>query len=183
LGLDPESSVPISVDVYVDGVSAGRFPASQRRDDIAAAFGQGANHGFTVPLTVAPGAHTVCTYGINVGAGATPRWCASVTVPGDPVGLLDSVTGAGGQLTATGWALDPDTAAPITVHVYVDGTFRTATSASGARPDLAAAFLFFGAGHGYNAGVRLCGSHTVCTYGLNTGIGGNRLLGCRTAVV
>ena len=183
--IDLETSAPIQIDIYVDGTKAGRFTADQLRGDVGAVFpGSGSAHGYTVPLTVAPGAHTVCTYGINVGAvgGNATLGCRTVTVPGNPIGSLDTVVASGGTLRLGGWALDPDTAASIDVHVYVDGAKKAVVAATESRKDIAAAFPFFGALHGYSVSVPnvAAGSHQVCTYGINSGVGVNTLLACRS---
>ena len=43
----------------------------------------------------------------------------------NPFGNLDGTARAPGTLTVSGWAIDPDTNAPLTVHVYVDGKYAT----------------------------------------------------------
>ena len=63
--------VPVRVHVYVDGQGFVLGPASLSRPDVGQAFpGYGDAHGFVRQLTgIAPGSHTVCAYGINVGPG------------------------------------------------------------------------------------------------------------------
>jgi uncharacterized protein with LGFP repeats len=103
----------------------------------------------------------------------------------NPHGSLDSV--AGGLLTASvaGWAVDPNVSTEsLQVHVYVDGKPVTGLTAGGNRPDVAAAFPWAGANHGFRATfAAAAGSRRVCAYGINQGAGVNTLLGCRTAVV
>ena len=94
---------------------------------------------------------------------------------------MDTV--APGQYDLAGWALDtskPTT--PLQVHVYVDGRYRSAATAGGSRPDLAAAYPDAGRLHGYVARVRLGpGTHAVCVYAIRaTTAGTNPQLGCRT---
>ncbi len=68
--IDPDTTAPIQVHTYVDGSIVGATTASASRPDIGAAFPQyGAGHGYAATYAVAPGWHTVCTYGINVAAG------------------------------------------------------------------------------------------------------------------
>jgi uncharacterized protein YkwD len=181
---DAESIFPIDVDIYVDGQKAGRYSANQTRNDLAGPFpGYGVAHGYSVPLLMAPGSHTVCTYGINVGAvgGNATLGCKVVTVPGNPIGSFDALTASGGTLRLAGWALDPDTQASIDVHVYVDGIKKAVTPANTPRADIGAAFPFFGAAHGYALSIPnvAAGNHTVCTYGINAGVGSNALIACR----
>ena len=73
--------------------------------------------------------------------------------------------------------------APIAVHVYVDGE-GVATIADASRSDVGAAFRPTAPAHGFGATVGATpGLHTVCAYGINVGLGGNSLLGCRTVDV
>ncbi|SBW29086.1 hypothetical protein FDG2_6418 [Candidatus Protofrankia californiensis] len=63
-----------------------------------------------------------------------------------------------------GWAIDPDTNAPIQVYVYVDGTAGYATTADVSRPDVDNAF-HRGVNHGFDFIVPVCaGRHTVCVW-------------------
>jgi spore germination protein YaaH len=69
--IDPDVADPIRVDFYVDGAGAASMTADQPRPDIGNIFPPyGPNHGFTLAVPVAPGAHQVCAYAINVAAGA-----------------------------------------------------------------------------------------------------------------
>jgi hypothetical protein len=71
--------------------------------------GYGAAHGFDKRLTVAPGQHTVCAYGLNQAGtpgGTSALGCRTVTVSGSPTGHLDSVTVTGMSVLAAGWAID-----------------------------------------------------------------------------
>jgi hypothetical protein len=183
--IDPDTASSIGVHVYVDG-SLTPLTADGNRPDLASAFpGYGAPHGFSAQIAAAPGSHLVCVYGINAGAGDNSQiGCRTVVVPGgSPFGSLDLAAGAPGKVNVSGWAIDPDTAASIQVHVYVDGSL-TPLTADGNRPDLATAFPGYGAPHGFSAQIAAApGSHQVCAYGINTGAGGNALIGCRTVVV
>jgi hypothetical protein len=81
----------------------------------------------------------------------------------------------------TGWALDPDVASSIGVHVYVDGKFGAAVTASRTRSDLAGPFPGYGTAHGFSLDVPVGGgSHQVCVYAINAGAGGNALIRCAT---
>ena len=57
-----------------------------------------------------------------------------------PLGNVDGLNVGSGRARIFGWALDPDTTAPIDVHVYVDGALAAITSAGLDRPDVGAAF-------------------------------------------
>ena len=72
------------------------------------------------------------------------------------------------------------------MHVYVDGTWAGAVTASAPRGDIAAVYPWAGAAHGYDTVVPSAGgSHQVCAYGINVGPTGtqNVKLGCATVVV
>ena len=184
--LDPDTAAPVSVHVYVDGHWSGAGTANLNRPDVAAAFpGYGAAHGFdlTVPV-IGGGNHQVCIYGINVGRGtANPRIaCATVTMPtGKPMGSLDLASGQAGGVHIGGWSIDPDTTGPVQVHVYIDGRWTAALTASAERDDVAAVFPAYGAMHGFDSIVPLnAGKHTVCVYAINVGpAAANPQLGCR----
>ncbi len=184
--LDPDTPASIPVHVYVDGLGTASS-ASGNRPDIAAFFaGFGAAHGFSVSVPAAPGVHQVCVWGIESAGigGNSSLGCRTVTVGGSPVGSLDVVRTGLGSVQVEGWALDRDTASSIPVHVYVDG-LGTASSASGNRPDIAAAYPEYGAAHGFSVSVPAApGVHQVCVWGIESaGIGGNSSLGCRTVTV
>ncbi len=105
--------------------------------------------------------------------------------PNDPIGSLDEVTWDpyARALLIRGWTIDPNTAASIDVHVYANGVFQTAVTASGYRPDVASAFPSYGPDHGYYLFARpeVENDIQVCVYGINVGSGTvNTQLGCRT---
>jgi hypothetical protein len=187
---DADTPDPIAVHVYVDGTFRGAFVANGNRPDVAAAYpGMGAAHGFGA--VVGPfygGVHKVCVYAINAGGGVNPALgCANVTLPaGNPKGSLNIAQGLPGAVRVAGWALDPDTSMPIGVHVYVDGRWTGATTANASRPDVAAAYPGYGAGHGFDVTVPVVGGgqHQVCTYAINVGHGtANPKFGCATVTM
>ena len=182
--IDPGTAGSIPLHLYVDGALGGVIEADANRSDVGAAnAGFGDAHGFDGLLAPAPGFHTVCAYGINRGAGTNSLLgCRWVLVDPDPMGSLDVATWDDGGLHVGGWALDPDTAHAVKVHVYVDDTLAAAVDAVGDRSDVAEAFPGFGSAHGLDVVIPASsGPHTVCVYGLNQGAGTNSLIGCRTA--
>jgi subtilisin family serine protease len=185
--IDPDTAASIDVHVYVDGTFTGSFPAAGSRPDVGASFpGYGAAHGFAVVVPSLGGTRQVCTYAINVGAGTNQLiGCRSVGMPGgSPFGSVDRVTAGPGGIDVAGWVIEPDTYLPGGVHVYLDGRFVAARTADGFRPDVGSAFPLYGTAHGY--GVTLSagpGDHQVCVYGIDVGLGGNVVLGCRSATV
>lgn len=175
---DADTASPLSVHAYVDGGFAGSFTADRPRGDVGP-------HGFEIPLRLPAGPHQVCLYAINVGSGASnpTLGCPTATRLSTPFGNLEQPTLVPGGMRAAGWAIDPDTNAPVDAHLYVDGRPAAATTASGSRPDVAAAFGR-GDAHGFAVTLPLgAGPHDVCAYGINTGPGdANPLLGCRRTV-
>lgn len=68
--LDPDTSEPIDVHVYVGSTGAG-IEAARSRGDIAKAFpGFGDRHGFDLVVPTGSAKTTVCVYGINTSAGS-----------------------------------------------------------------------------------------------------------------
>ena len=153
---------------------------------MAVAFpGYGAGHGFSLTVAASPGAHEVCAYAINVGGSINPRLgCRSLVVGGPPVGNVDAVVAGSRRAVVQGWALDPDTTAPVEVHVYVDGAFAGWGRANEPRPDVGAAFPGYGDGHGFSISVSASpGGHSLCAYAVNVGGGVNPAIGCRAVAV
>ncbi|MCD9623583.1 glycoside hydrolase family 43 protein [Rhabdothermincola salaria] len=183
--LDPATANPLDIHVYVDGVGH-VLTADRPRSEVGNDFpGYGSAHGFSASVPASGGSHQVCAYAINVGSGGNSLLgCRTVVVPsGSPVGSLDVVSGGPGSVRVAGWAVDPDTAASIDVHVYVDGRGYP-LRADRSRSDVGAAFPGYGSAHGFSVSVPASGgSHQVCAYAINVGSGGNSLLGCRTVVV
>ncbi len=184
--LDPDTSAPIDVHLYVDGVKATAVTANVARPDIAATFpGYGANHGFDITVPVGDGQHTVDVYAINVGNGGAVNPLLGrriVNVSTLPFGNVEQALAQIGQVRVAGWAMDPDTTAPIDVHVYVDGVKRGQATADLNRPDVAAAFPGRGAQHGFDVTVPVPtnGPHVIHVYGINVGTGSsNPLLGTK----
>ena len=186
---DPLETAPIEVHAYIDGVGYNLGPTTIERPDLASAYpGVGTRHGFVATVGgIAPGTHSVCVFGINVGPGTnTLLNCQDVVVrTGDPIGVLEQViAGPDGALAVSGWAFDPDLAGPADIHVYVDGRGTNLGGASLPRPDVSAAFRGYGPERGFSwsTGGLAPGRHDVCVFAINAGPGANSLLGCRTVV-
>lgn len=182
--IDPDTTLPIDVHVYVDGVGVTALRANAQRPDVAAAHpSAGAGHGFDTTVQLSPGTHRVCVFAIDTPPpGNNPQLgCRSVTVTNAmPIGTVDVATLTSGGFRVAGWALDPDTGASIDVHLYVDGQIDRAVTASRSRPDVGAAFRT-GSAHGYDVTVATARrANSVCVYAINVPAGPNPLLGCRT---
>ncbi|WP_345801862.1 hypothetical protein AAIB33_01800 [Microbacterium sp. AZCO] len=183
---DPDTTSPIEVHVYVGSLGTA-ITAGNARPDVGAAYpAVGANHGFDARVPVpGPGQYPVCLYGINVQFGTnTLLGCSTVTtMSGPPVGSLDSATPLPGAIQVKGWAVDPDTAGPITVQVTVDSA-PTSVTADISRADIATVYPAYGTKHAYDATIpAAAGSHQICATALNVGPGSNLSLGCTTVTV
>jgi hypothetical protein len=184
--IDPDSAAPIMVQMYVDGSANAVVWASRPRPDVGAAFPAfGANHGFNLTMAATPGRHTVCLFAINTGPGSSRQLsCHIVSTTNNPIGHVDSVSSGPSTVTAAGWAVDPDSPAPIMVQMYVDGRANAVTWASRPRPDIAAAYPSAGPNHGFTLTMRTTpGLHRVCLFAINTGPGTSRQISCHTANV
>jgi hypothetical protein len=176
--VDPDSARPANVDVYADGVGVARVRANRSRPDVAWHYpGYGPNHGFETTLP-GVGGH-VCVYAINRGFGNGNPLLGCRNVPrSSPSGSLDVATRDPYGVRVRGWALDGDTRDPIFVDLYANGVGYKRVVANGNRPDVGKAAPGYGNAHGFDATIPVAGGQ-VCAYGINTGPGGNTLLGCR----
>lgn len=188
--IDPDiPTEPVSVQYYVDGHRSSRQPAAANRPDVGRAFpGVGAAHGLSYWAILPAGQHTVCARALNVGIGTGDTWlgCRAITLRGAaPVGALTSATDAGGAVRLQGYAIDPDTADPVRVHVYVNGRWRTAVTADVQRSDVGTRYPAQGANHGFDISLPLnAGNDVICVYAINAAGGsGNPQLGCDTVHV
>jgi len=185
--IDPDTTGPIDVHFWADGRYAGQLRADRNRPDVADAYpGFTGAHGFEGTVPVPAGTRQLCAYAINVGSGSVNPGIGCTSVDGNPIGNLEAATAAGGTVTASGWALDPDTTAPIDVHVYVSGRWGQSVRTVQVRDDVRAAYAGAGPTQGWAASFSglPAGTHSVCAYAINVAAGNtNPLLGCRTVVV
>jgi hypothetical protein len=183
--LDPDTTASINVHVYVDGKVVKALAATLPRPDVGRVYRRGDNHGFSGTVNAANGTHQVCLYAIDSNGGTNPRiGCMNVTVTNrPPTGRLDEVTSSQGRILTRGWALDPDTTASITVHVYVDGKSTAAMAATLPRPDVGRVFGK-GDNHGFSGTVNASnGTHQVCVYAIDSTGGTNPRIGCKNVTV
>lgn len=188
--IDPDTSAPIKIHLYV-GASGAEYTADKPRADVGRIYpSAGPNHGFAESLTLQAGTSQICAYAINNGAGGHAfLGCKTATVVESapdlgraPLGNFEGVTPGTGGATVSGWALDPDTSAPIKVHIYV-GPAGAEYAADKPRADVGAAYRL-GDRHGFAEFVAMpTGRHTVCVYAINTGPGGHTFMGCRDVVI
>ncbi len=188
----PGAALQVHLYDYAPGgrTTATVLTADGSRPDVGRVFpGAGDGHGFSANIPIyGRGAHTVCAFGINVGAGSRNALlgCATVQVR-DPFGSLDTVSASPGAMSLAGWSVDPDApSVPTRVDVYDVGPTGTrgygGTSAAGSRPDVAAVIPLAGGDHGFGLTIPIteAGNHRVCAYAISVNPGGaNPALGCR----
>ena len=110
----------------------------------------------------------------------------------DPVGGIDLTSSpVPGQLRVKGWALDPDVLTQtLGIKVFVGGRAGTAGAveyglgevANQPRNGIGGKYLGAGPNHGFDSTFATVksGPQPVCVYALNTGLGADTLLGCKT---
>jgi hypothetical protein len=184
--IDPDTDAPVDVHLYVDGVWTRAVRADKARADVGAAInGYGPNHGYETTIGgLSGGPHQVCAYAINVGPYGDTNpllGCRTASVIGNPFGNIDGFRMGPGGVFVEGWALDPDTTGPITVHAYVDGKWGGLGQTDRNRSDVLAAYPWWGSSRGYRVLVPLTpGRHSVCVYAINVAWGTvNPQLSCR----
>ncbi|HEV7205719.1 MAG TPA: fibronectin type III domain-containing protein [Jatrophihabitans sp.] len=175
---DPDTSSPISVRITIDGQT--------RATVYANGAGSTQNgHNFIKAFAMTSGTHTLCAIGLNVLYGtsnSTPA-CRTITLALSPIGQFENLVrvGSATDLTVTGWAVDPDTSAPLTVTSTVDGAAGPSFTADTNRPDIGSTYPTLGANHGLAVVIPSdTGEHTVCLTARNVGGGSDLDLGCKT---
>lgn len=154
---DPASTVSNSPTTLSDFP---RIPGTLYRPDVAAVYpSYGANHGFEGYALMTPGVREVCVggtteFGSNRGG---VFGCRTVTMQ-NSFGIIDSVRVEGGNMTVTGWLIDPQRPNEQTMaflrldapHVGLDSTYAAGADTTIDRPDVNAAFGVSGR-HGFTA--------------------------------
>jgi Peptidase family M23/Calx-beta domain/Fibronectin type III domain/Carbohydrate binding domain len=112
----------------------------------------------------------------------------------NPFGSYDLASSpAAGQARVRGWGLDSSAwASPVRIHAYVGGAAGAPGVegfdlglASSTRNDVAAAYPWAGAQHGYDFTFATAkrGSQQVCVYLIDIGEGSNTSIGCKTVTI
>lgn len=186
--VDLNSSTPITVHVYADGVFVGETTPQFDRDDVAALTGSSVPSGFVTRIALSPGTHRVCAYALNVGPPeVNPELgCRLITMRDRlPVGVIDVVGADATSVTFGGWTFDPDaTDTSIQVHAWAGNRPLGAAVADTDRPDVAA-FFRISPRHGFAARFPippdLDPNVPICLYAIDAGPGSsNPALGCRS---
>ncbi len=189
---DPDNlAQPLKILAGHDGTAATVTSAKVvARPDIAVSQNVGDNQGFSVTITLSTGNHQVCAAATNIGVGVNRQlggclklyvgYTAAQIAAHSPSGALEAArTQSATALGVRGWASDPDNrAASIQVMAYLDGKLVLTATASLARPDLVDSKQV-GPAAGYSLSIPAAtGSHNVCLWAVNIGIGNNKFLGC-----
>ncbi|MEY2590556.1 MAG: thermitase [Acidimicrobiaceae bacterium] len=181
--IDRGATDAIPVHAYVDGVGVQHMVADRSRPDVAFANpGYGADHGYEATLPVEGGVHTVCTYGINGGAGGNALLdCRQLEVSSRAYGSLDVVNRTASGVTVSGWAIDPARWTPTSVSISIDGGDAGTFVANAARSDVGDTYPAYGPVHGFTIAARSLGdgAHLVCVTALNAAAA-RTPLGCRS---
>jgi cell wall-associated NlpC family hydrolase len=189
---DPDNlAQPLKINAGYNGSAAVVTSAKVvPRPDIALSKGVGANQGYSVTITLRDGSHLVCAAAVNIGVGVNRQLggCLKVVVgltaaeiaARSPQGALEAANARSAtSIGVRGWASDPDNrAASIKVVAYLDGAAVATVTASVPRPDLVTS-QGTGPAAGYSFAIAAgAGSHNVCLWALNIGVGTNKHLGC-----
>lgn len=192
---DPDlASQPLGITVTVDARPAtiARATTSPRADVVRVRH-TGPDQGYLVTTAIKTnGSHVVCTRATNLLAGAdTQLGCANVRIGPPPLtaaqvaahspsGSVQAAFAEGeSNIRIMGWASDPDNlTTPVTVVGYLDGTRARSVPANLTTPASAVnKSIGRNAGFSFTVPART-GSHIVCVWAVNLGIGANRFLGC-----
>ena len=177
---DP-ASPGTSIDVHFYVNNAGHaYPANKPRPDVNSAFGITGQHGFSQNIPLAPGANSICVFGIGTSENDNTLLYCGVEQGLQPVsGVVDAMVVSGLTTTVVGWTVDSDSSdTSIPVHVEANGE-TTAATANLPRPDVDNALGVTGQ-HGFSVKVPVkSGPNRVCAFGIGTS-GNKTLLQCRT---
>ena len=189
--IDSDTTAPIKVR-FALGATTSEATANLARADVGAAYpASGSKHGFTAKIPVSTGTSTICATALNNGIGGDVNLgCRTVSVAAPapvknlpPFGYFESAVASSDSLTLSGWAIDPNVATPVEVHIYVDGVGKPYT-ADVSRPDVAVGYPGYGDRHGFSARIPASpGTHQVCVYAIDDAGGSNPTLGCRTVSI
>jgi hypothetical protein len=178
---DPDTNAPVSVRISLDGHTVSTVAANAKGTVHS-------GHDFAMALPTTSGKHAVCAVALNIvyGHSNSPSACRTITLALKPIGRFDSISRASGSsdLSVIGWALDPDTTAPLSISLTMDGHLHRTLTASANRNDVGRVYPASGPAHGIASVVLAdAGEHTVCLIAKNVGGGsGDTSLGCKLII-
>ena len=114
------------------------------------------------------------------------EWRRLFLPPVNPFGQWTDARATPGATLLTGWAVDADTSAALSIGITVAGTTFAPRLANDSRPDVAASYPATGPAHGFSLELNIPdGTHPICLTLLNApgtpGVATS--LGCKTVVV
>ncbi|MEZ5264464.1 MAG: DUF3152 domain-containing protein [Acidimicrobiales bacterium] len=175
--LDPDiGDDPVQVHLYADGSFVTALTADRPRRDVPAqAPGFGPAHGWEYVGAGRPA--EVCAWALDDRA-RPPKLLGCSMLEHDLFGRLDAVQRTAGGAALYGWAVDPDTVEPVTVHLYDGPTFLRAVRADQARADVGDAYPAYGPAHGFAVTLDQPLSGALCAYAIDDDGDGYTPLGC-----
>jgi cell wall-associated NlpC family hydrolase len=198
---DPDLPGIVRMVVTDNGVPSTSVLAHSLRADVGKAFpAEGNLRGFAGTLRLTPGNHSVCVFAGDLGLGSDSRLgCTSFSVEKEtgagtlsapsvkkPIGRFDSYLLGTGRLSVRGWAVDPDTTAPLQFDITIGGQSIGAGLANAPRPDVHRAHPIYSAFHGYAATFLTPadpGNYELCAVAVNNAKGGNSIIGCKIITI
>ena len=176
------------VRITIDGVLSASLKADYSRPDVAERYpGFTARHGFDAVFPdVEPGTRELCAEIVNQGEGQDAfLGCKSIEVRVLPEGEILSLDVTKNDVLVKGWAVDPDTIAPINVEWTLDGEIFHSATANKFSRRVGEFYRGYGNNHGFEETISMFfvspGEHELCTLALNEGRGsGATTLGCQS---
>jgi hypothetical protein len=140
------------------------LPNSDAKKTVPAA---GLNQGFAGSFAAPPGPQTFCIWGIPTTGPAVQFLCTTVTVPAPPAAVtnVNSITGAAGTVSVTGWAVNPSAPAQaVSLALQIDSSWY-AVSTGVASTEPLATIATAGPNQGFASTVaQPAGAHTACVW-------------------
>lgn len=94
-----------------------------------------------------------------------------------PFGAFDGIQDVGGAIRVVGWAIDENLRDGVEVRVFIDQDPMVTTMANLHRPDVGAAYPYYGPDHGFDATIPATpGRHVVCVLAVDQGSQAARFL-------
>ncbi|MGK0715088.1 hypothetical protein ACR5KS_03335 [Leucobacter sp. W1153] len=171
---------------YPQGRWAGSTTTGVARVDVQRVYPEfGSQNGFNFEIPAGRAGEQLCLYAIDKqGAGNTFLGCRVLATEGPPFGNFETARPVFGGVDIAGWAVDPDTKDPISIHVYANGRWAGAYLADQHRPDVGRVHPAFGPLHGFSLQLRGLqpGQNNICVYGIDVFGSSNTQLGCHRVV-
>jgi hypothetical protein len=161
--------------VLLDGRVVATRTASAYRGDVAATRpAYGAWHGLdTVVSGIRPGSRRLCLTAVGVTGRQASLGCRAWYQKADPK-IQPTVTRRGNRIWVSGWAVDPQTARPVTIYMSINGKRVRSLVSNAPTPVPTGAWAAWGRGHGYATSYPVQGKVKVCLTYVNQSFGSTR---------